>query len=67
MRLQFTLKKVDQHFEGALFIDGKFHRSGSEISIELLFDKYVEPILNNMDADEVLFTAEISKEPNAAV
>ncbi len=64
MKLQFAVKRVDSQFEGALMIDGKFQRSGSAASVEILFDKFVEPILNaSADSYEsILFTAEMEEE-----
>jgi len=64
MHIQFVAKKVEGKYEGALVVDGKFQRSASGDSIETLFDRFVEPLINAVArrATDVVFTAEMEIE-----
>jgi hypothetical protein len=61
MKVQFVAKKIVQHYEGALLVDNKFQRACVDSSIEIMFDKFVEPIINASEADEVIITVELIK------
>lgn len=64
MHIQFVAKRVENNYEGALVVDGKFQRSGIGKNVDSLFERFVKPLITAVGdrATDVVFTAELDIE-----
>lgn len=60
MQIQLAVRKVGETYEGALIVDGRLQRVGTEVDLVILFERLVGPFLvSHMDDTQIAINVTI--------